>query len=70
MQTLQPAGWTPPIGYTNGIAAGPGRVVFVDGQVGWDPNQVFHSEDLAPQFDQALANVLAALSRPHLLTRY
>jgi len=37
-------------------------VVFVAGQVGWDAAQVFQSEDLAPQFEQALKNVLAVLA--------
>ena len=58
---LLPDGWAPPIGYANGIAAGPGRIVFIAGQVGWDAQQRFHSEALAPQFEQALANVLAVL---------
>lgn len=62
MQILQPAGWAPPVGYSNGVATEPGRVVFVAGQVGWDRDQVFHSEELAPQFSQALANVLAILT--------
>ena len=30
--------------------------------LGWDAQQRFHSEALAPQFDQALANVLAVLA--------
>jgi enamine deaminase RidA (YjgF/YER057c/UK114 family) len=62
MQTLCPAGWTKPIGYANGIVAARGRIVFVAGQVGWDSHQRFHSEDLAPQFRQALANVLEVLA--------
>ena len=62
MQVLNPQGWAPPIGYSNGIAAGPGRVVFVAGQVGWDEQQRFHSEEIAPQFEQALRNVLAVLA--------
>ena len=60
-EILLPAGWTPPIGYANGIAAA-GRMVFVAGQVGWDARQRFHSDAIAPQFDQALANVLAVLA--------
>ena len=36
--------------------------MFIAGQVGWDAQQKFHSEALAPQFDQALANVLAVLA--------
>jgi enamine deaminase RidA (YjgF/YER057c/UK114 family) len=62
MQTLLPEGWTPPVGYANGIAVDAGRIVFIAGQVGWDAQQTFQSEDLVPQFDQALANVLAVLA--------
>ena len=62
MDVLLPEGWAAPIGYANGIAADPGRLVFVAGQVGWDAQQKFHSEEIAPQFDQALANVVAVLA--------
>jgi enamine deaminase RidA (YjgF/YER057c/UK114 family) len=61
MRTLLPEGWAPPIGYANGIEAEAGRIVFVAGQVGWDAQQRFASEEIAPQFDQALANVLDVL---------
>jgi enamine deaminase RidA (YjgF/YER057c/UK114 family) len=61
-QVLLPPGWAPPIGYANGIAVPAGRLVFVAGQVGWDADQKFHSEDLVPQFEQALRNVLAVLA--------
>jgi len=61
VRTLQPAGWVPASGYANGIAAC-GTLVFVAGQVGWDAAQKFHSEDLVPQFEQALKNVLAVLA--------
>jgi enamine deaminase RidA (YjgF/YER057c/UK114 family) len=62
MKVLLPQGWKPPIGYANGIAVEPGRIVFVAGQVGWDAEQVFHSSELVPQFEQALENVLAILA--------
>jgi len=61
MRILHPQGWAPPVGYANGIAAR-GTVVFIAGQVGWDAAQKFHSADLAPQFEQALKNVLAVLA--------
>jgi enamine deaminase RidA (YjgF/YER057c/UK114 family) len=61
-RVLLPAGWAPPIGYANGIEAGAGKIVFVAGQVGWDEQQKFQSEDLVPQFEQALKNVLAILA--------
>ncbi len=61
MKVLLPAGWKAPIGYANGIATS-GRLVFVAGQVGWDAQQKFHSEAIAPQFEQALKNVLSVLA--------
>ena len=61
MKVLQPPGWAPPVGYANGIEA-QGRVVFVAGQVGWDAAQKFQSADIAPQFEQALKNVLAVIA--------
>lgn len=63
MEVLLPPGWAPPIGYSNGIAAKPGRVVFIAGQVGWDAQQRFQSEDIVPQFEQALRNVLDVLAQ-------
>jgi enamine deaminase RidA (YjgF/YER057c/UK114 family) len=62
MEILMPKGWAAPIGYANGIAAKPGRIVFVAGQVGWDENQKFQSEDIVPQFEQALKNIVAVLA--------
>jgi enamine deaminase RidA (YjgF/YER057c/UK114 family) len=62
MQALLPEGWAPPIGYANGIAADAGRIVFIAGQVGWDAQQKFHSTEIAPQFEQALKNILAVLA--------
>jgi enamine deaminase RidA (YjgF/YER057c/UK114 family) len=61
MRVLLPRGWKPPVGYANGIESS-GRMVFVAGQVGWDAEQVFQSEDLAVQFEQALKNVIAVLA--------
>jgi enamine deaminase RidA (YjgF/YER057c/UK114 family) len=63
MDVLLPPGWAPPIGYANGIAVQGGRLVFIAGQVGWDAQQRFHSEQIAPQFEQALRNVLEVLAQ-------
>ncbi len=66
MRALLPEGWAPPVGYANGIeaefGAGAGRIVFVAGQVGWNAEQVFETEGIAPQFEQALKNILAVLA--------
>jgi enamine deaminase RidA (YjgF/YER057c/UK114 family) len=58
---LQPKGWAKPIGYANGIS-GRGRQVFVSGQIGWNANCVFESDDLAEQTRQALKNVIVVLA--------
>ena len=59
--SILPEGWAPSIGYTNGILAEPGPTLYLAGQVGWNDRQVFESDTLAPQFEQALKNVLAVL---------
>lgn len=60
MDVLQPAGWRRPKGYANGVGAR-GRVVFVAGQVGWNAQEQFESDDFAAQVRQALENVVAVL---------
>ena len=37
LEVVQPEGWAAPVGYANGVVARGGRLVFVAGQVGWDP---------------------------------
>jgi len=61
MEILLPKGWQRPKGYSNGIAA-EGRLVFVAGQIGWNEQERFESEDFVDQLDQALANTLAVLA--------
>jgi enamine deaminase RidA (YjgF/YER057c/UK114 family) len=53
---LQPPGWAPPKGYANGVAAR-GTMVFVGGQVGWNAQQQFVSDDFIEQTGQALRNI-------------
>lgn len=71
-EILQPPGWARPRGYANGIAA-EGRQVFVSGQIGWEGDQRFASDEFAAQTRQALANVVAVLAcagaRPEHLVR-
>ncbi len=54
-------GWPAPRGYANGMI-GAGRTLCVAGQIGWDAQGVFHTDDLIAQFDQALANVVAVVT--------
>ena len=73
MRALLPEGWAAPIGYANGIEVEAGRIVFIAGQVGWDAQQKFQSEDIVPQFEQALANIVTVLAEaggaPHHICR-
>ena len=61
MQLLQPPGWATPKGYANGVAAR-GTLVFVGGQIGWNGDQQFESDDFIDQTKQALQNVHAVLA--------
>jgi enamine deaminase RidA (YjgF/YER057c/UK114 family) len=71
-RVLQPAQWSPPRGYANGVAAR-GTQVFVAGQIGWNAECRFDSDDFAAQARQALSNVRAVLAeagaRPEHIVR-
>ncbi|MFG6449485.1 RidA family protein [Roseateles sp. BYS180W] len=60
-QTLQPQGWAQPRGYANGVAAS-GRHIFVAGQIGWNAQCQFESDDFIHQVRQALLNIQAVLA--------
>ena len=60
-EILQPEGWAKPIGYSNGIAAR-GRLVFIGGQVGWNGQQQWETDDFAGQVRQTLENIVAILA--------
>ncbi len=57
---LQPEGWAIPRGYANGIAAR-GTQIFVGGQIGWNAQMQFETDDFIAQTKQALLNVRAVL---------
>jgi enamine deaminase RidA (YjgF/YER057c/UK114 family) len=59
-QTLEPAGWKPPRGYANGIAAS-GRTLYLGGMIGWDAEQRLVSDDFVEQAAQCLRNIVAVL---------
>lgn len=61
MEFLQPPDWPQPRGYANGVAA-TGKLVFVGGQIGWNPLTMgFEADDLVGQFRQTLENIRAVL---------
>jgi enamine deaminase RidA (YjgF/YER057c/UK114 family) len=69
---LHPRGWKQPKGFANGIVA-EGRIVFLAGQVGWNAEQQFESDDFVAQARQALANITALVreagGKPEHVTR-
>ncbi|OJU69820.1 MAG: enamine deaminase RidA [Rhizobiales bacterium 63-7] len=58
---LQPEGWAKPLGYSNGILA-QGRTVYVGGQIGWNAEWQFESDDFVEQVRQTLKNIVAVLA--------
>jgi enamine deaminase RidA (YjgF/YER057c/UK114 family) len=69
MKILQPAGWTAPRGYVNGVVA-PGTPVYVAGQIGWNAQCKWDSDDLVAQVRQALLNVRAVLAEAGALPEH
>ena len=61
MQIIQPEGWPQPKGYSNGIIAD-GKTLFIGGQIGWDDNEQFQSDNFVEQVRQALQNTVAVLA--------
>lgn len=62
MKLLQPPGWAAPRGYANGIAAR-GTLVVIGGQIGWNAQQQFETDDFTAQARQALRNVVEVLAQ-------
>lgn len=64
MKILQPPSWMEPRGYSNAImtemTAG-SRLIFVGGQVGWNAQQQFETDDFAGQVGQTLRNIVDIL---------
>ena len=71
-ETVQPDGWAPPKGYANGVVA-QGRTLFIGGQIGWNADQQFETDDFIGQMTQTLENIKAILESagagPEHLTR-
>ena len=60
-QLVNPTTFPKPRGYTNGVVCGPGRVLYVAGQVAFDKDARIVSPDFATQFLAALDNVIAVV---------
>jgi len=60
--TLLPEGWPRPKGYANGVLAKGSDYIFCGGQIGWNSDEIFESEEFVGQLRQALLNVKAILA--------
>ncbi len=72
MKILQPQGWPPPKGYSNGVSAR-GHMVYVSGMVGWNEKGKLVGRDFLSQARQALKNAVGVLAeasaRPENIVR-
>jgi enamine deaminase RidA (YjgF/YER057c/UK114 family) len=59
-ELVQPKHWAAPKGYSNGVVA-TGRQLFIAGQVGWNAQGKFESDDFVAQVEQALKNIVEIL---------
>jgi enamine deaminase RidA (YjgF/YER057c/UK114 family) len=61
VRAINPPGWARPKGYSNAIV-GRGTIVMVAGQIGWNAQQQFESDDFVAQLRQALGNTVEVLA--------
>lgn len=57
IEFVQPPHFAPPRGYANGVVCS-GRTLHVGGQIGWEADQSFATDDFVEQLAKALDNVL------------
>ena len=62
VERINPAELARPSGFSHAVAVTGGRMVFLAGQVGMDPDGKVVSGGVVAQFEQALANLLTALA--------
>ena len=60
IKKIQPPDWAEPKGYANGVLAR-GTLLFVGGQIGWNAQQQFESDDFVAQTRQTLQNIASVL---------
>lgn len=60
LRFVNPAHFARPKGYANGAVV-TGRTLHVAGQIGWQPDETFATDDFIEQFATALDNVIAVV---------
>ncbi|MDH3664761.1 MAG: RidA family protein [Alphaproteobacteria bacterium] len=59
-EMINPEGWKPAQGYANAVIAS-GRTLYLAGQIGWNADQRFETDDLVGQIEQTLSNIRTIL---------
>ena len=59
-KTIYPEGWKPAKGYANGVLA-TGATLHIAGQIGWNTEKKFTSDEFIGQMEQALLNIRTVL---------
>jgi len=62
IERINPGELARPSGFSHAVSAAGGRLVFLAGQTGYAPDGQIVAGGVVPQFEQALANLIAALS--------
>lgn len=65
-EVIQPEGWAKAKGYANGVLTSglkSDRHLYVGGQIGWNAEQVFDTQDFIGQMEQALKNIVAVVEK-------
>jgi enamine deaminase RidA (YjgF/YER057c/UK114 family) len=63
LERINPAELARPSGFSHAVSVPAGRMVFLAGQIGMDRDGKVAAGGVVPQFEQALANLLIALTQ-------
>ncbi len=55
-EIIHPDGWAPAKGYANGVLSRRGTL-HIGGQIGWNADKVFETQDFVGQMEQTLRNI-------------
>ena len=74
LKLINPDALGAPSGFSHGVSAPAGQLLFIAGQIAVDKDNQIVSDDIVEQFDRALANVVVVLEaaggKPEQVTRF
>ncbi len=60
-EIIHPDGWAPAKGYANGVLSRRGTL-HIGGQIGWNADKVFETQDFVGQMEQTLRNIASIVT--------